>query len=285
MKYHNALFFDIDGTIISEKTHTIPESAIKAIQTAGNHGCLTFINTGRTYAFVPTALYNIAFDGFLCGCGTHIVSRLPQPDTPFLEIPNLEPPAYMHTLYHREILHQEALEIIEAMAACNVDGILEGTFHNYFNPKPSRFPQIHEILTSIANNVIGTVRLFDDPDIHANKFVVWTDENSDTETFFQFIKSKHYDIIDRRFGFYEMVPAHHSKATAITFILEKFGLTTDHAYVFGDSANDLPMFTCVQNTIAMGEHDPILDPYTSFVTKTVEENGIAHALKHFHLIP
>lgn len=304
MKYHDALFFDIDGTIISEKTHQIPDSAVKAIEEAGNNGCLTFINTGRTYFFVPIVLKQIAFDGFLCGCGTHIVSRLPDSapllskrtadtetsnDSPLFsgtdsESPFTVMPEHLHSLYHHGISHEESLEIIKMLEKHQIDGVLEGERYNYFSREESRFSQINEIRDSFLGNVSGRARFFDDPDIRADKFVIWTDEKSNTAPFLDFAKAKHYDVIDRRFGFYEIVPEGHSKATAIEFILDTFGLTKEHAYVFGDSANDLPMFTCVKNTIAMGEYDPILAPHTSFVTKTVEEDGIAYALKHFGFI-
>ena len=44
----SALFFDIDGTILSEITHKIPESALEALHKAQENGHKTFINTGRT---------------------------------------------------------------------------------------------------------------------------------------------------------------------------------------------------------------------------------------------
>lgn len=40
-----ALFFDIDGTILSEVTGKIPESASAALQKAHDLGHLLFINT------------------------------------------------------------------------------------------------------------------------------------------------------------------------------------------------------------------------------------------------
>lgn len=275
--YHDALFFDIDGTIISEKTGKIPESAIKAIEKAGENGCLTFINTGRTYFFVPIALKKISFDGFLCGCGTHIISRPPEHSSTMAS-------DELVTLYHRQIPHNESIEIIEKLQECNIEGVLEGECFNYFSRTNSRFEQINQIRDSFLGNVTGSAHFFDDPDIRADKFVIWTDEKSDTAAFLDFAKSRHYDIIDRRFGFYEIVPEKHSKATAIEYILTQFHLTKEHAYVFGDSANDLPMFTCVKNTIAMGEYDPVLTPYISYITKTVENDGIEHALKHLGFI-
>lgn len=63
----SALFFDIDGTILSEITHKIPESALEALHKAQENGHKTFINTGRTICSVPPMIKRISFDGFLCG--------------------------------------------------------------------------------------------------------------------------------------------------------------------------------------------------------------------------
>ena len=67
------LFFDIDGTLLSNDTHQIPESALNAIAAAQKNGHLAFINTGRTFRTMPAFLKDLGFDGFLCGCGTRIV--------------------------------------------------------------------------------------------------------------------------------------------------------------------------------------------------------------------
>jgi hydroxymethylpyrimidine pyrophosphatase-like HAD family hydrolase len=44
------------------------------------------------------------------------------------------------------------------------------------------------------------------------------------------------------------------------------------------------MFEYAEHAIAMGRHDSVLDPYAEFVTKTVENDGIAYAMKHYGLI-
>ena len=49
-----ALFFDIDGTLLSEITKEIPQSALDALKKTAEKGNLTFINTGRrSYPTVP----------------------------------------------------------------------------------------------------------------------------------------------------------------------------------------------------------------------------------------
>ena len=47
-----ALFFDIDGTLVSFKTHVIPDSAVKALEKAHNKGIKIFIATGRPMAII-----------------------------------------------------------------------------------------------------------------------------------------------------------------------------------------------------------------------------------------
>ena len=67
-----ALFFDIDGTLLSEITKEIPQSALDALKKTAEKGNLTFINTGRTWSELPEELKKLPFSGFLCGCGTYL---------------------------------------------------------------------------------------------------------------------------------------------------------------------------------------------------------------------
>ena len=75
-----------------------------------------------------------------------------------------------------------------------------------------------------------------------------------------------------------------SKGTAVDYALKQFQLEKEDAYVFGDSSNDLTMFRCGAHTIALGKHDEVLDPYTEYVTDTVERDGVAKAMEHYGLI-
>lgn len=47
-----ALFFDIDGTLVSFKTHQIPVSTIEALEAAKAKGIQIFISTGRPRAII-----------------------------------------------------------------------------------------------------------------------------------------------------------------------------------------------------------------------------------------
>ena len=47
-----ALFFDIDGTLVSFNTHQIPQSAIQAITRAKEKGIKIYISTGRPLSLI-----------------------------------------------------------------------------------------------------------------------------------------------------------------------------------------------------------------------------------------
>lgn len=259
-----ALFFDIDGTILSNETHRIPKSALDALEKASQNGHLLFINTGRTIKALPREINEFRFDGFLCGCGSYLVFR----DEVLLE---------------SHIGIQRGLELIRKMYACNLDGVMEGTDDVYFPEKKSRFDQLEQARRHFGELGLGKREYVENGSFQYDKLFIYADETSDKEAFFKFIE-KDMEAIDRGGNTYEVVQKGYSKATACDFILKKFHMKKEQAYVFGDSLNDLSMFQYAEHTIAMGNHAKGLEPYTEFVTKNVEEDGIAYALKHYGLI-
>ena len=118
-----ALFFDIDGTILSEETKEIPKSAIEALLEVKKKGHLLFINTGRTMCSIPAELKQFAFDGYLCGCGTYLTY-------------------HDEVLFARSIEKKRGREILNKMAECNLDGIAEGTEDIYLPERISRFERL-----------------------------------------------------------------------------------------------------------------------------------------------
>ena len=72
MSNRKILFFDIDGTLISESSGEIPESTKTALKRAQENGHITIINTGRTRALIEPRLQDMGFDGYICGGGNYI---------------------------------------------------------------------------------------------------------------------------------------------------------------------------------------------------------------------
>ena len=259
-----AIFFDIDGTIISELTGDVPESAAAGIRAAKEAGHLVFINTGRTFSCVPEALKQMDFDGFLCGCGTHILYHGKE-------------------LYYRQASREETELVLQAVNRCNMGAVLEGRDFIWFQDRSRRFPQALSILQVFEH--IFPVRVgWDEETPVFSKFIAFSDENSREEAFFRTI-SPAFSPIGQSGYFYELVPRNHTKATAIDRILEQLHINREDAWVFGDSSNDLAMFQAVPNAVAMGRHDPVLTPYASYITDTVENDGLYKGLQAAGLIP
>ena len=91
-----ALFFDIDGTLVSFETHRIPPSTIEALEAAHAKGLKIFIATGR-----PKAIINnlselqdrnlidgyITMNGAYCFVGEQVIykSAIPQEEVKAME--------------------------------------------------------------------------------------------------------------------------------------------------------------------------------------------------------
>lgn len=259
-----ALFFDVDGTLFSEITKQVPQSAVLALNKAREHGHLVFINTGRVFCHVGPIKSQVEADGYVCGCGSYIAVG-------------------SQVLYSVRIPHARGMEIKRDIVRFGLDGILEGIESCYMQKKTSSIPGVERLrgLIGEAGNI--SPYGWEEDCYEFDKFCVLADENSDRKGFFETLKPD-FDVIDRGGNFYECVPAGHSKGSGIDLILKHFQIPLEDAYVFGDSMNDLSMFQYAKNGILMGRHDAELEPYASFVTRTVEEDGIAYAMNHLGLI-
>lgn len=247
---------------MSEVTKQVPDSAKRALAAARSNGHLVFINTGRAYSQLGDIKDMVEADGWICGCGTYIEAE-------------------GRVLYYRPMPEEQRRRICRAIEEANMDGILEGRDGCYLGSPDSRFEEGRYIRKALGFAIRSMDWNRECGD--AEKFCVIADEQSDKPRFFRSL-GPDIQVIDRGDGFYECVPEGHSKATAIEVILKEYNLELKDAYVFGDSANDISMFEYVPNAVAMGKHSVELEPFTSFYTKTVEQDGIWYALDKLGLL-
>lgn len=260
----SVLFFDIDGTVLSEITKEIPEDAAEALKAAQAEGHLLFINTGRTVCSLPSEIRRLKFDGYLCGCGTYLLYK-------------------EELLFESGIPEERGREIIKKGIECRLDCVAEGREDVYFPGRISRFESLEQSRRYFRSRGMAMSQTLEQGGFDYDKLFVYSDSQSDLKSFFDFIK-KDMDAIDRGENTYEVIQKGYSKATACEFIMNYLGIPKERAYVFGDSSNDLAMFQYADHAVAMGVHSPVLDPYAEYVTKAVEQGGIAHALRHYGLI-
>lgn len=216
-----ALFFDIDGTLFSEKLRQVPQSAVLALKKTMEKGNLTFINTGRTWCQTSKIREEAPVNGLLCGCGTYISVD-------------------GKTLYDQRISPERAEKLKEDILRFRMDTVMEGVDACFFRPDGVQTETMRAIRSILDQSGSVSAKNWSDPSFSISKFCVAVGADSDPAGFFETLRD--FEVIDRGGGFYECVPMGHSKASAIEWILKQYGIALEDAWVFGDSMNDLSMF-------------------------------------------
>jgi Cof subfamily protein (haloacid dehalogenase superfamily) len=262
------LFFDIDGTIVSEDgKRFIPESAINAIHKARNNGHITVVNTGRTYLTVERHIKELGFSGFICGCGTNI----------FLGDEVL--------LRHK---NDRALcfEIRDELESLGIPAIYESAECLGFNADTYIHPELREMLSYFGFKGLMIEEAHEES-FYFDKFFCWANDDEHFEPLVSKL-SAHFQVIRRGdtpgIKRIEVVPKGYSKATGMEFMLNKLGIDHKNSYAFGDSTNDLPMLEYAAHSAAMGGCPEVLRDKVEFVTDGLYEDGLAKALERFGLI-
>ena len=159
------IFFDIDGTIMTEDERMIiPESTVSAIAETRRKGNLTFINSGRTAFNVSERIKSLGFDGFIYGCGTQIEYN-------------------GKVLFHNKLDRNLCRNIAESMRRCRVTPVYEDSKQYYFDDKAPLTDGLKLFFETFAANGIDISGRVEDESFQFDKFVVWDNKNCDMEAF------------------------------------------------------------------------------------------------------
>jgi hypothetical protein len=259
------VFFDIDGTIVSDdEKHIVPESAISAIRAARENGHLMYINTGRTIMNVEQELRDIGFDGYVCGCGTYIECN-------------------GEVLLNRTVPKNICHEISDLIYECDMTPVYERSDSFFIDKRIREIGGFPALKARFKNQGKDISRDVSEADFGFDKMVAWYDEKSDLEKFKRGVAAE-FDFIDRGYGFCELAVKGFSKGTGIERVCEYHNVPITETIAIGDSLNDLPMLEAAKISVAMGNSTEALKEKSSFVTRDLYDNGIEFALKHFNLI-
>ncbi|MCM1026555.1 MAG: Cof-type HAD-IIB family hydrolase [Roseburia sp.] len=252
------IFFDIDGTLIGGDSTIIPESAREAIQEARQRGHICMINTGRSLKLVGEELTGqTEFDGLILGCGTMIVY-------------------HGETLLHRSFSTEESRRIIEGLRRFEIDACLEGSRDNFCEPYDRMFTDVFREFIHHFDHL--RYRYMDEAPGQFDKLYAYVDRKEKMEGFQREFEDL-LDFVDRRAGYYEIMPKGYSKASAMKWIAERLSIPMSQTAAIGDSSNDLPMLACAGISIAMGNATEDVKETADFVTTSVENDGIRNALR------
>lgn len=257
------IFFDIDGTLLGDRSHIMPESAVRAIAAAEKNGHICAINTGRTKTLVNLDMDKLAgFDAFLMGCGTMITYK-------------------EQVLFHRTFSAAESEELIDALYRHGIDAVLEGAENNYHDSYDRMWCKPFENFVRLFEGM--GFESFQEARGRFDKFYAYTDDAFRLRAFEEEFEEK-LDIVDRERGFYEIMPKGCSKASGMRFLADKLGIPMEQTAAIGDSGNDIPMLQCAHYGIAMGNAAEEVKNIADYVTTDLEEDGVWNALKWLGVI-
>lgn len=257
-----AIFFDIDGTLVSLKNKVYPPSLIPAFKALREKGILLFVATGRSKFEIVTEhlLDGLEFDGFLTNNGQDAY------DT------------QGNLLYGKPLDSREAKAVLDwvektGCACWMVSG--EKSCLNFTNRR------VLEAMEAIHTRPPeqGDLRQMVDTPIYKIVLFLTREEMAQpmklapTSRMTQWFPLGH-DIISQDGG----------KQNAMLEILKRYGIAREDSMAFGDSENDLEMLRAAGIGVAMGNGTEESKAAADYVTTDCDEDGILNALKHFGLL-
>lgn len=255
-----ALFLDVDGTLISFRTHAVPASAIEALQRAHDRGVRIFIATGRAVTDLAL-LEEVPYDGVVALNGADCVMR------------NGE--VVVRHRIPRESF-ERALELSEQWDFPVGLELNNGIFVNRVTPV------VEELARMIDHPVPKAVdlrRLFERGDCCQMCFYI------DPELEKRVMEQLPALVSSRWCATFADVNLRGiDKATGVAEFAERFGFCLPEVMAFGDGGNDAAMLRAAGIGVAMGNACPEALQAADWVTATVDDDGIRRALEHFGVI-
>lgn len=259
-----AVFFDIDGTLIS-RDKRVPASVHAAIEQLRARGHLAFISSGRTKILVNDPLLkDIKFDGVVSGCGSLIEHN----DA---------------VLFYRTVPVDLAVKAFDLFTLNNIVCICEGkNFYYYDEPNLPFISYQSDVKAALGDKVQSITDNFGKWEF--SKFICMTDPAfSNVQNCVDNLKDDFNFLIHSDYLF-EMVLKGVNKGSAIEIVCQKLGLDIADTFAIGDSVNDMDMLQTAGTAIAMANAPDEVKNAADFVTTLAEDDGIWLALKHFNLI-
>ncbi|QNM15238.1 Cof-type HAD-IIB family hydrolase [Fusobacterium hominis] len=257
-----AVFFDVDGTLVSFKTHKVSQGTLDAIKQMQAKNIKVFVATGRH----PSILYlgnnvdEIKFDGFVTLNGQYCFTDKNE------------------VIYEKHICKEDIESIVKFIKENDITcGFVEDK-EMYLN-------QITDSVRNVLNSVNLPIPLITDISraIHGKVFQL----NPYIPVDFQdkFMEAMPNCEATRWSPlFIDVIPAGGGKHVAIEKIMDYYGYSRDEIMAFGDGGNDKTMIMAAGIGIAMGNANEDVKEVADYVTASVDDEGVVKALKYFNII-
>ena len=254
-----AVFFDIDGTLVSFKTHRVPDSAKRAIAALRAKGVRVFIASGRQLLAINN-LEDLQFDGYVtlnggyCIVGEQVIYKHSMPSEDMVSL----------VQYMEERENFPCIFVHENAFCINyTDERTDEVFRLLNFPQPPTLP----LREAATGDIFQLVAFFTKEQEKAIMAVM-----------------PHCEATRWNPLFSDVIPKGSSKQVGVDRMLDYFGISLDESMAFGDGGNDVLMLKHVGIGVAMGNAEDEVKRAADYVTDSVDEDGVEKALRHFGVI-
>ena len=254
-----SVFFDIDGTLVSFKTHRVPDSAKRAIAALRAKGVRVFIASGRQLLAINN-LEDLQFDGYVtlnggyCIVGEQVIYKHSMPSEDMVSL----------VQYMEEREDFPCIFVHENAFCINyTDERTDEVFRLLNFPQPPTLP----LREAATGDIFQLVAFFTKEQEKAIMAVM-----------------PHCEATRWNPLFSDVIPKGSSKQVGVDKMLDYFGISLDESMAFGDGGNDVLMLKHVGIGVAMGNAEDEVKRAADYVTDSVDEDGVEKALRHFGVI-
>lgn len=254
-----AVFFDIDGTLVSFKTHQVPFSTFRSIEALKAKNIKVFIATGRQFEAIDN-LGSLEFDGYITLNGSYCLA-------------GTQKVIYKHSITSASIEKLAGYLSKDPFPCVFVRE--KDMFINYINEKVEEGLR----LINFPFPLVGSLDMALDAEIFQLIAFINSRQEKELIKLLPECNALRWTSI-----FADIVPEGSGKQIGIDKMLDYYRIPLEECMAFGDGGNDISMLRHVGLGIAMGNADDTVRQSADYVTSSVDDDGVKKALEHFGIL-
>ena len=260
-----AVFFDVDGTLLSHETHCVPDSTLRALEALREKGILTFLATGRHISMLEEILPmdKLRFDGIISLNGQYCCND-------------------EGVIYHCPMPQKDIAALLDFLKEEPHPCILIEEDQMYINFHNGLVEKVQAAIRAKMPILGDMDRGYTEPVYQALLYI--SDEDFDQLPPMPGIRFSRWRLGSPDLSGADLYPASGGKAIGIAKVLEHYGIEKSETMAFGDGQNDVDMFGAVGIAVCMGNGCEEAKNAAAYITDAVDADGIWNALEHFGVI-
>ncbi|NMM65379.1 sugar-phosphatase [Clostridium sp. P21] len=265
---YKLLALDMDGTLLN-KDKTISKENFDAIENAKKRGVKVVLATGRPLKGIEKYLnqlnliteedYAVAFNG-----------------------------AVVQNTKTGEILSQTLMSMDDVKYLYDLSKKLNVNIH-VSTPTSCITPKLNKYTKHEADINGLDIELLDLDNLDSNTTIIkvmFVDTDSILDNAVKQFSPEIYDkytVVRSAPFFLEFINNKANKGVGVDILAKSLGIKREEVICMGDAGNDIHMIEYAGLGVAMGNAFPELKQIANYITKTNEENGVAHVINKFIL--